>query len=68
MEGGFRKSLQLFIANGCCEFEDDIRVDLPDVLDGKYDYANSPLPEFFARARCPSALAPSGVVTVKVYG
>ena len=49
-------------------FEDNIRVDLPDVLDGKPDYANSPLLEFFARARCPPILAPSGVATVKVYG
>ena len=41
MEGGFQKSLQL---------EHDICVDLPDVLDGKLDYANAPLSEFFARA------------------
>ena len=34
-------------------FEDDIYIDLLDVLDGKPDYANSPLPELFARARCP---------------
>ena len=51
-----------------CEFEDDIRVDLPNVLDGKLDYANLPLPEFFARARCPPVLAPFGVAAVKVYG
>ena len=57
MEGGFQKSLQLFVANGYCEFEDDIRVDLPNVLDGKPDYANSPCPEFFARARCVTACA-----------
>ena len=31
-------------------FEHDIYVDLPDVLDGKPDYANAPLPKFFARA------------------
>ena len=68
MEGGFQKSLQLFVANGYCVFEDDIYVDLPDVLDRKLDYANSPLPEFFARARCPLILAPSRVVAVKVYG
>ena len=49
-------------------FEDDICVDLLDVLDGKLDYANSPIPELFARARCPSILAPFGVVAVKVYG
>ena len=68
MEGGFQKSLQLFIANGYCVFEDNIRVDLPDVVDGKSDYANSLLQEFFARARCPLILAPSGVAAVKVYG
>ena len=68
MEGGFQKSLQLFVANGYCVFEDDIDVDLPYVLDRKHDYANSPIPEFFARARCPPVLAPSGVAAVKVYG
>ena len=68
MEGGFQKSLQLFVANGYCVFEDDIRVDRPDVLDGKPDYANSPLPEFFARARFPPILAPSRVAAIKVYG
>ena len=51
-----------------CVFKHDICVDLPDVLDGKLDYANSPFLEFFARARCPPVLAPSGAVTVKVYG
>ena len=68
MEGGFQKSLQLFVANGYCEFEDNIRVNLPNVLDGKPDYANSPLPKFFARARCTPVLAPFGVAEVKVYG
>ena len=48
-------------------FEDDICVDLSNVLDGKPDYANFPLPEFFARIRCPPVLAPSGVAVVKVY-
>ena len=67
MEGGFRKSLQLFVANGCCEFENDIRVDLPDVLDRKTEYVNSPFLEFFVRARWPPVLAPSRVVAVKVY-
>ena len=43
-------------------------VDRPEVLDGKPGYANSPLPEFFARARCRLILAPSRVATVKVYG
>ena len=49
-------------------FEDDICVNLPDVLDGKPDYANSLLLEFFARVRCPLTLAPSGVAAVNVYG
>ena len=68
MEGGFQQSLPLFVTNEYCVFEDDICVDLLDVLDGKPDYANSPLLEFFVRARCPPILAPSGVVAVKVYG
>ena len=50
MEGGFQKSLQLFVTYGYCVFEHDICVDLPDVLDGKPDYANAPLLEFSARA------------------
>ena len=48
--------------------EHDICVGLPDVLVGKLDNANSLFPEFFARARCPLVLRPSGVTTVKVYG
>ena len=68
MKGGFQKSLQLFVANGYCVFEDDIYVDLPDVLYGKPGHVNSPLPEVFARARCPPVLTPSGVVAIKVYG
>ena len=68
MEGGFQKSLQLFVAYGYCVFEHDICVDLPDVLDGKYDYANAPLLEFFVRVRCPPILAPSKVTTIKMYG
>ena len=67
MEVGFQKSLQLFIANGYCVFEKEIYVDLPDVLGGKPDCANSPLQGFFARARCPLVLAPSEVATVEVY-
>ena len=50
MEGGFQKPLHLFIAYGYCVFEYDICVDLPDVLDGKPDYANAPLSKFVARA------------------
>ena len=46
MEGGFQKPLQLFVVYGYCVFEYDICVDLPDVLDGKPDYANTPLSEF----------------------
>ena len=48
-------------------FENDICVDLPDVLGGKLDCANSSLPGFFAKARCPPILAPSEVAVVKVY-
>ena len=68
MEGGFQKSLQLFVANGYYVFENNICIDLPDVLGGKPDCDNSPFLGFFARVRCPSVLAPSGVVVVKVYG
>ena len=50
MEGGFQKSLNLFVAYGYYVFEQDICVDLLDVLDGKPDYANAPLLEFVARA------------------
>ena len=50
MEGGFQKPLQLLVAYGYCVFEYDICVDLPDVLDGKPNYANAPLSEFVARA------------------
>ena len=53
MEGGFQKSLQLFVTNEYCVFENDICVGLPYVLGGKPDCANSPLPRFFAKARCP---------------
>ena len=67
MEVGFQKSLQLFFANGYYVFENDICVNLPYVLSGKPDCANSPLPGFFARARCPPVLAPSRVAVVEVY-
>ena len=50
MEGGFQKSLQLFVANGYYVFEDNICVDLPNVLDGMPDYANAPLSRFVARS------------------
>ena len=48
MEGGFQKSLQLFVVNGYCVFEDDICVDLSGVLDGKPNYANVPFSGLFA--------------------
>ena len=50
MEGGFQKPLQLFVAYGYYVFEHDICVDLPDILDGKPDYANAPFLKFFVRA------------------
>ena len=68
MEGGFQKSLQLFVANRYCVFEDDVCVYLLDVLDGKSDYTNVPFSKLFARARCPPILVPFRVVVIKVYG
>ena len=47
MEGGFQKSLQLFVTNGYCVFEDDVCVDLSSVVDGKPNYANVPFLELF---------------------
>ena len=64
----FQKSLQLFVVNRYCVFENDISIDLLDVLSGKPDCANSLLPRFFARARCPPVLESFGVATVEVYG
>ena len=52
MEGGFQKSLQLFVANGYYVFEDDVCVDLSSVIHGKPNYANVPFSELCARARC----------------
>ena len=40
MEGGFQKSLRLFIINGYYVFEDDVCVDLSSVLDGRPNYAD----------------------------
>ena len=40
MEGGFQRSLQLFVVNGYCVFEDDVCVNLSGVLDGRPSYAN----------------------------
>ena len=75
MKGGFQKSVQLFVANGYCVFEDDICVDLPDILNGKPNFANSPVPEFFARDQSPPPPPPPPriivlfeVAAVKVYG
>ena len=41
MEGGFQKSLQLFIITGYCVFEDDVCVDLLGNLDRKPNCGNS---------------------------
>ena len=47
MERGFQKSPQLFVANGCCVFEDNFYVNLSGVLDGNPNYANVPFTELF---------------------
>ena len=47
MEGGFQKSLQLFVVNGYCLFEDNLCVDLSCVLDGRPNYANITFSELF---------------------
>ena len=47
MEGGFQKSLQLFVANGYCVFEDDACADLSGVLDGKPNYTYASFLELF---------------------
>ena len=47
MEGGFQKSLQLFVINGYCVFEDNSCVGLSDVLDGRPNYANITFSELF---------------------
>ena len=49
MEGGFQRSLQLFIVNGCCVFEDDVCVDTSSVLDGRPNYANITFSRLFVR-------------------
>ena len=48
MEGGFQKSLQLFVVNGYCVFEDNVCVDLSSVLDGRPNYANITFSKLFA--------------------
>ena len=40
MEGDLQMSLQLFVVNGYCVFEDDVCVDPSGVLDGRPNYAN----------------------------
>ena len=40
MEEQFQKSLQLFVVNGYCVFEDDVYVDRSIVLDGRPNCAN----------------------------
>ena len=47
MEGDFWKSLQLFVANRYCVFEDDVCIDLSSVLYRKPNYANVPFSELF---------------------
>ena len=47
MEGGFQKSLRLFVANGYCVFEDDICINLSGVLDEKPNYVNVPFSKLF---------------------
>ena len=45
--GDFQKPLQLFVAYGCCVFEDDVRVNPSSVLDGRPNYANIAFSELF---------------------
>ena len=47
MEGGFQNSLQLFVVNGYCVFEDDVSVDLSGVLDSRPNYANVTFSKLF---------------------
>ena len=49
MEGGFQRSLQLFVVNGYCVFEDDVCVDLSSVLDGRPNHANVTFSRLFVR-------------------
>ena len=48
MEGGFQKSLQLFVVNGYHVFEEDVSVDLSGVLDSRPNYANVTFSMLFA--------------------
>ena len=47
MEGGFQRSLWIFVVNGYCVFEDDVYVDPSGVLDERPNYANITFPGFF---------------------
>ena len=47
MEGGFQRSLWLFVVDGYCVFEDDVCVDLSSVLDERHNYANITCLGFF---------------------
>ena len=49
MEGDFQRSLQLFIINGYCVFEDDVCVHPSSVLDGRPNYTNITFLGLFAR-------------------
>ena len=49
MEGGFLRSLQLFVVIGYCMFEDGVYVNLSNVLDGRLNYANITFLGLFAR-------------------
>ena len=48
MEGGFQRSLQLFVVNGYRVFEDDVYVDLSGVLDERPNNANITFSGLFA--------------------
>ena len=48
MEGGFQRSLQLFVVNGYCVFEDDVCVNPLGFLDGRPNYANITFSGLFA--------------------
>ena len=49
MEGGFQRSLRIFITNGYCVFEDDVCIDPSGVLEGRPNYANVTFSGLFAR-------------------
>ena len=47
MEGGFKRSLHIFVVSGFCVFEDEVFVDLSGVLNGRPNYANITFSGFF---------------------